>query len=217
MGHQKKLNKRPTYRTKNLSARKTIEKLIVKREAEVAELEKTITFINEAYTDSGGKTFDSIHANFSNYSLDEKKIENIEAHSDSKQNNLKINFFTQLQWILENKESLDIWYDFSFTISKPPLTKEEYEKMRASFIAASSQKVKQLKKQIKSLRRKIATIYFIRNIRQFYRHIIKFLFKNMDDESGDVAIANSKFAIPHLQNLIHEIETRMYRYNQLCA
>lgn len=217
MGLQKKKNKRLTYRAKNLSARKNIEKLILKREVEIAELEKEITLINEVYSECNGNTFDSIDVDSANYSLDEKEIKNIRAHSDSKKNKPKIFFFTHLQRILENKESLDIWNDFSFAASKPSLTTEEYEKMRASFIAASSQKVKKLKKQIKSLRRKIATIYFVRNIRKFYRDIIKFLFKNMDDESGDIAIANSKFAIPHLQNLIHEIETRVHRYNQLCT
>lgn len=54
-----------------------------------------------------------------------------------------------------------------------------------------------LKKQAKSLRRKIVTCFSRNNRRTAYRRIIQFLFKNMDDESASDVMTAAMFSFTH--------------------
>ena len=53
----------------------------------------------------------------------------------------------------------------------------------------AKEKLNELGKQAKRIRRKIALYYCNRNLRSHFRHIIQFLFKNMDDESDSALVA----------------------------
>lgn len=51
------------------------------------------------------------------------------------------------------------------------------------FKLLAHKKLSKFNKEAKGLRRKIALYFCGRNLRSYYRHIIQFLFKNLDDES----------------------------------
>jgi hypothetical protein len=80
------------------------------------------------------------------------------------------------------------------------------------------ERLMKLGKKTKSLRRQITVFFRKRNLRKRYRQIIQFLFKNMDDESGDAVIVFAPITvITHHVNKNHEIQKRSYRSHRLCT
>jgi hypothetical protein len=196
----------------NAWAKRGIENLIVEREYKAADLEEKIVLINEAYTDAGGNVVEltdgiaPLHSNL--------KVKILSRSSFTPQTSINhgLTFASSSQRILEENESLDLWSQLFFDITQNPLSKDEYDYLRAIQLATYLAELRKLKRQIKTLRRKLIAIDLVRDIRKLFRTIIRFLFKNMDDESGDEVIAKFNLAISKTSNSFYAAQTRMHRY-----
>lgn len=212
MGYRKKGNKKSGFRTQGNWARKEIEKLIVAREEEAAVLEKQIELINEAYTDTNG---DIIELTTPKYI--EERI-SAKSNSDAEQQSTGLKFITIYQRELNAAFPLDVWI---FEQSKPALTKEELYWAQLRLAALASERINELKKikrQIKSFRRLIAKYFFVRDRRHFYRYIIRFLFKNLDDESEIEKVVRSPLTIlSHVSTIHHGLQKRGYTNPRYCS